>query len=192
VPGGNTTGTFDIDGISPGSATITAQAGNVTLSAILTVRVQKTIGKPESKEGQGKEGLRKEAGIEKRAPIETVVTGTKTIKVTDALPSSQVGSAPLNLDGSVSTGQGAQAFILAEERPPVGEAVLNASAQPQAKLEVNLEAARADGGSLPSSAGSKGKRVVSRVALKRRAKSIEKPVVAEKGTIAEDVGKRPV
>src|SRR5262249_11874719 len=190
VPGGSTTGTFNVDGNSVGTATITAQAGNVTLSAILTVRARKTIGKPESKEGVGKERIGKEAGgIEKRAgrEINPLIRGTFN-KVTETIQPNPAGSVPPKLEARVSPAAAGQAFIRADERPPAGEAVLNAPAPPEAKPE----AARAGDGSPSASARSKGKRSVSGAGQKRKSKSIEKPVVAEKGAIAEGLGKRPV
>jgi hypothetical protein len=188
VAAGGTQATFDIPGIGLGSTTISAQVGSVRLTAPLTVRRKigkETIGKEIGKE-LGKE-------IEKAAPRETIRPATKTVKIlTETLAPTRAGSAPAGLDPGASTAPTAQAFILAEERPPVGEAVLNPPGPPEAKLEEKSEAAPAGGGSSSGSARSKGKRVVVRAAPKRKAKSIEKSVVPEKGTIAEDVGKRPV
>jgi len=202
VDPGKTTATFQVRGRAPSGdqgVDIIAQAGNVTVTGNLVVRTRKTLGKIESKERLGKEVGSKEgaAAIEKLPSGREVISPfTRTInKLTEALGPNLSGSALPDLGASAS-GPMAQAFILAEERPPAGEAVLNPPASPEAEPEVmpgvNPEATPAGDGSLSVSARSIGKRAVDRAAPKRKPKSIEKPVAPEKGTIAEDLGKRPI
>jgi len=201
VDQGNTTATFKIQGVAASGdagVDIFAQAGSVTISGNLVVRARKPIGKEGGgKEGVGKEAVAKETGIEKAPSGREVISPfTRTVnKVTETL-GNPAGSAPPRLDASISPAPSARAFILAEERPPVGEAVLNPPALPEPKPEPKSEArpeeARAGNDLLSASARSKGKRTVARTGPGRKAKTIEKPVVAEKGTIAEDLGKRPV
>jgi len=194
VDQGNTTATFNIRGVAPsgdGGVDIFAQAGTVTISGNLIVRARKPIGKEGGgKEGVGKEGIGKETGIEKAPSGREVISPfTKTLnKVTDTLGPNPAGSVLPRLDASISPAPSAQAFILAEERPPVGEAVLNPPSPPDAKPETAV----AGDGSLSAPTRAKGKRDVARIGPRRKPKSIEKPVVAEKGTIAEDLGKRTV
>src|SRR5262249_32639391 len=198
VDPGKTTATFQVRGRAPSGdqgVDIIPQAGNVTVTGNLVVRTRKTLGKIESKERLGKEVGSKEgaAAIEKLPSGREVISPfTRTInKLTEALGPNLSGSALPDLGASAS-GPMAQAFILAEERPPVGEAVLNPPGPPDAKPESKQEAARAGDGSLSAPVRSKSKGEVARAAPRRKAKSIEKPAVAEKGTIAEDLGKRPV
>jgi len=160
------------------------------------VRPVKVVIKPEGgKETPGKE---RGVGVEKGPGGREVISPfTRTFnKITETLGPNPSGSTLLRLDAGISPTPTAQAFILAEERPPAGEAVLNPPASPEVEPEVkpgeNPEATPAGDGSLSVSARSIGKRAVDRAAPKRKPKSIEKPVAAEKGTIAEDLGKRPV
>jgi hypothetical protein len=199
VNAGDTTATFNVRGISasdPQGVAIFAQAGNVTVSGNLIVRARKTIGKPENKEGQGKERPGKETaiGIEKGPGGREIISPfTRTLnKLTETLGPNPPGSTPPRLDAGISPAPTAQAFILAEERPPAGEAVLNPPAPPEVKPEAKQEAAQTGDGSLSASTRTQSKRTVARTAPKRKGKSIDKAAVAEKGTIAEDLGKRPV
>lgn len=114
VPVGSTTATFTVGGASPGSATILATSG-VTLSALFTVVQKKT---------KEFEKVQADKVIEKAIPVEVL---PKT-KLSDRALSTGVSAMPARTSplSSFAAPMGA-AFIRAEERPPVGDAVLNPS-----------------------------------------------------------------
>jgi hypothetical protein len=117
VPIGNNTASFPITaGSTAGTTTIKATLNAASLTGTITVR-PKT-----GKEGAGKEHIGKEIPIEKAAPIEvsprlTPILGPTnlagpTLRSTESTPSNQPVT-PI-----------AQAFIRPEERPPVGQQII--------------------------------------------------------------------
>jgi hypothetical protein len=119
VPAGQNTATFLITAGSPTttqSTTIRATLAGGTVTGTITVRAKT------GKEGVGKEGVGKEIPIEKAAPIEASPRLTPSLgptnlagptsRSTELTPSSQP-VAPI-----------AQAFIRPEERPPVGQRIV--------------------------------------------------------------------
>lgn len=127
VPAGSTTATFGITGVSEGTATITASAGT-TLSALFTVTSRK------SRIKDVKDSTKETA--EKAAVRETIqdvgVKGPADTKLRDTLPSPSPASTVLPSLVAASPGIAhSQAFIRPEERPPVGEAVLNPPVEPE-------------------------------------------------------------
>jgi hypothetical protein len=147
IPAGATTGTFTVTGSSAGSATIFATAG-ITLSALFTVVQRK-----------GKEIVDKSSQVEK---VQAEKIGFREI-----LPEFKIDKVETRATSSMppfsSTGS---AFIRPEERPPVGEAVLNS---PKA------EAAGSQSTSAPADQDQP-----------------KKPLNAEKGLMAERLGERPL
>jgi hypothetical protein len=123
VAAGSTSGTFTVNGVGGGTATITATAG-VTLSALFTVVVRK--GKEKEKEIAEKRGVVDKIRVEK--------IGKEADKVREILQSGLIsGPSPLTpgLAPVIPAAMLRGAFISAEERPPVGETVLNPSIEPE-------------------------------------------------------------
>lgn len=163
IPAGATTGTFTVTGSSAGSCTIFATSGT-TLSALFTVVQRK-----------GKEIIDKSSRIEKvqaekisgrEILPEFKLTEEVETKITSAASSSEEPiTAPMS-----------SAFIRMEERPPVGEVVLN----PPVTQDQRTEAA----GSNPAKPSIDAK-------LSNQ-KPPQKPPIAEKGLMAERLEDRPL
>ena len=184
VPAGATTASFQITGVAVGTSTITASTTNPSsaLAALFTV-VQKKI--KEIEKGQLKEKVQ----LEKVAENKLLVT--EKLKVTDmisgnfadkVLLAQSPAAAPQSSLPKEAVPQRA-AFIRAEERPPVGDAVLNPPAPEERKLEASVipetEA------SAPAPADAKA------VVDLPKQKSPDKALSPEKGAIAEKFGGRP-
>jgi hypothetical protein len=147
IPAGATTGSFTVSGSSAGSATIFATSGT-TLTALFTVVQRK-----------GKEIFDK---------VQPEKVQAEKINQREILPKFQIDdkveTRAVSSPSAVPTGT---AFIRAEERPPVGETILNPP-----KEEV------ATGQSAPTEPADQDQP--------------KKPLNAEKGLMAERLGERPL
>jgi hypothetical protein len=134
IPVGGISAPFTILGSSPGTATITASlAGSPSASGIITVTTR-----PTGKEKREKEITFDKVQIEKRA-VNEQIRPVKTVEIRPQF--SQPGSAPT--DPAVGPGNSlqtrdqvpatGQAFIRPEERPSLGQEVLNQ--EPQARSQ---------------------------------------------------------
>jgi hypothetical protein len=164
LPAGATSGTFTVTGSGAGSATISATAG-ITLSALFTVVVRKTKDVPE-KTPEGK-------FISENLSGAIVVSGKSTFSSAAAVPSADHSSTSRTIP------KGA-AFIRADERPPVEEAMFSFTVRQGPKSKGVTEASH-DSRSLP----------INSAEPTIDQKPVEKPLTAEKGHVAEILGDRP-
>jgi hypothetical protein len=175
VPPGGTTATFTVSGSAAGSATISAQAG-IILSALFTVVTRKVKELPEK------------IHFDKSIPVENKINELETLPKLKLSPKTLAGSIVAAPDKSSAAFNAApvpmgSAFIRTEERPPVGDAVLNPTKEKQS-LVVTEDTVTVD---------------KSPILPKRTAdepmpspKPSEKPLTAEKGLMAERLGDRLV
>jgi hypothetical protein len=109
--------------------TITATAGGVTLSALFTVVVRK--GKEKEKDTPEKRGVVDKIRVEK------IVKEAEKVAVREILQSGLISTPsllPPGLAPVIPAAMQRGAFISAEERPPVGETVLDPPIEPEPKL----------------------------------------------------------
>lgn len=175
VAAGSTTAAFTVTGGTAGTATITATAGQ-TLSALFTVVRRKTKEIKDKDKDKDVIDKGKEKDKERLKDLEKV----REVILTPA---------PAVSSGLVSAGPTAaaqsQAFIRPDERPRVGESVLNPPTALEPKVEiiqsvVVLADLTSSDATMDSSAALPG----------QEQKLLEKPLTAEKGTLGENLGDR--
>lgn len=185
VPAGATTANFQITGVAAGSCTITASTTSPasSLAALFTV-VQKT-----SKEG--KETKLDKVQIEKITDSKALAA--ERLKVTDAISGNfadrallaqGLGAPPQAASSDDAVPQRA-AFIRAEERPPVGDAVIN----PPTPEEARAEASAPADAEAPTPVSADAATAVD--LLLPTQKPADKALSPEKGAMPEKLGGRP-